>query len=181
MDYSIPGSSVLHCIPELLKFMSIESLMLSNHLILWRPLFLLLSIFLSIRVFSSESALHIKWPKYWSISISPSNEYSRLISFRIDWFNLLCCPRVSPRHSLKCLLQHNNSKASILWCSAFFMVQLSHLYMATGKKKPIALTFVGKVVSAFYQIICCHQVMQPHNSNYQFPDMGFASNFLKIW
>ena len=116
------------------KLMSIESVMPSNHLILCR-LLLLPSIFPSIRGFSSESALHIRWPKYssFSFSISPSNEYSGLISFKIDWFDLLVV-----QGTLKSLLQHHSSKASILWCSAFFMVQLSHPYMTTGKT--IALT-----------------------------------------
>ena len=109
---------------SLLKLMSIESVMPSNHIILCCPLLLLPSIFPSIRVFSNESALHIRWPKYWSISfsISPSNEYSRLLSFRIDWFDLLAV-----QETLKNLLQHQNLKALILWCSAFFMVQLSLL------------------------------------------------------
>ena len=109
--------------------MSVESMMPSNHLILCRPL-LLPSIFPSIRVFSSESALHIRWPKYWSVSfsISPSNEYSGLISFRIDWFDPLA---VQGTH--KSIPQHHSLKASILWRSAFFMVQFSHLYMTTGK------------------------------------------------
>ena len=127
-----------------LKLMSIELLMLSNHLILCCPLFLLPSIFPSIRVFSSESTLHIRWPKYWSFSfnISPSIEYSGLISFRMDWLDLLAIQR-----TLKSPLQHHSSKASILRCSAFFIVQLSHPYMTTGQT--IALTrwtFVGKVM-----------------------------------
>ena len=125
--------------------MSIESVMPSNHLILCHPLLLLPSIFPSIRVFSNESVLHIRWPKYWSFNISPSNEYSRLISFRTDWFDLLAV-----QGTLKSLLQQHSSKASILWCSAFFIVQLSHPYMTTGKT--IALTrwnFVGKVMSLF--------------------------------
>ena len=107
---------------SLLKLMSIESVMLSNHLTLCRTLLFLPSIFSSIRVFSNEPALHIRWPKYWSFSfsLSPSNEYSGLISFRIDWFALLAV-----QWTLKSLLQHHNLKASILWCSAFFMVQLS--------------------------------------------------------
>ena len=112
---------------SLLKFMFVESVMLSNHLILYRPLLLLPSTFSSIRVFSSESALGIKWPKYWSLSISPCNEYSELISFRIDGFDLLAV-----QGNLKNLLQHHNLKASIIWCSTFFMVQLSHPYMTTG-------------------------------------------------
>jgi len=120
---------------SLLKLMSIESMMPSNHLILCCPLLLPLSIFLSIRVFSNESVLHIRWPKYWSFSfnISPSNEYSGLISFRVDWLDLLAV-----QGTLKSLPQYLSSKASILQHSAFFIVQLSHPYMTTGK--PIALT-----------------------------------------
>ena len=114
--------------PSLLKLISIESMMPSNHLLLYCPILLLPSIFPSITVFSSVLALHIRWPKYWSFSISPSNEYSGLISFRIDLFVLLAV-----HGTLKSLLQHHNSKASILQCSAFFIVQLSHLYMTTGK------------------------------------------------
>ena len=110
----------------LLRFMSIESVMPSNHLILCHPLLLLPSIFPSIRVFSNESALHIRWPKYWSFSTSPPNEYSGLISFRTDSFDLLAV-----QGTLKSLLQHHSLKASILWRSAFFMVQLSHPYMTT--------------------------------------------------
>ena len=129
---------------SLLKFMSIESVMSSNHLILYRPFFLPASIFPSIRVFSNESDLCIKWPKYWScsLSISPSNECSGLISFKMVWLDLLAV-----QGTLKSLLQHHSSKASILLCSAFFIVQLSCPYMTTGKT--IALTrqtFVGKVV-----------------------------------
>ena len=117
---------------SLLRFMSIESVMLSNHLILCQPLLLLPSIFPGIRVFSNELALPIRWPKYWSFSfsISLSNEFSGLISFRIDWFNLLAF-----QGTLKSLLQHHSSKASILGCSAFFMVQLSHWYTTAGEKK----------------------------------------------
>ena len=131
--------------------MSIGLVMPSNHLILCRPLLLLPSIFLNIRVFSNESVLHIRWSKYWSFgfSISPFNEYSGLISFRVDWLDLLAVQR-----TLKRLLQHYSSKASILQFSAFFIVQLSHLYMTAGKT--IALTrqtFVGKVMSLF--LICC--------------------------
>ena len=120
---------------SLLKFMSIKSVIPSNHLILWRPL-LLPSIFPSIRVFSNESVLHIRWPKYWSFSlnISPSNEYSGLISFRMDWLDLLAV-----RGTVKSLLQHHSSKASILWCSDFFIVKLSHPYMTTGKKTQLWL------------------------------------------
>ena len=129
---------------SLLKLMSIKSVMPSNHLILCHPLLLSPSIFPSIRVFSNESALHIRWPKYWSFTfnISPSNEHSGLISFRMDWLDVLAVQR-----TLKSLLQHHSSKASILQCSAFFTVQLSHPYMTTGKT--IALTrwtFVGKVM-----------------------------------
>ena len=115
--------------------MSIDSVMPSNHLILCRPLLLLPSIFPSVRVFSNESALHMRWPKYWSFSfsISPSNECSGLTSFRMDWLDLLAV-----QGTLKSLLQHHSSKASILWCSAFFIDQLSHPYMTTGKT--IALT-----------------------------------------
>ena len=115
---------------SLLKLMSIESVMLSNHLILYRPLLLPPSVFPSIRVFSNESVLCIRWPKYWSFSfnISPSNEYSGLISFRVNWFDLF-----SVQGTLKSLLQYHSSKASILQHSAFFIVQLSHPYMTTGK------------------------------------------------
>ena len=130
------------------KPMSIVSVMPSNHLTLCRPLLLLPSIFHSIRVFSNESALRIRWPKYWSFSfnISPYDEYSGLISFKMDWLGL---PVV--QGTLKSLLQHHNSKASILHCSAFFIVQLSHPYMTTGKT--IALTrctSVGKVMSLLF-------------------------------
>ena len=117
---------------SLLKLMSIELVMPSNHLILWHTLLLLPSIFPSIRVFSNDSFLHIRWSEYWSFSISPSKEYSGLISFRIDWFNL------TVQGTLKSLLQHHHSKVSILQHSAFFTVQLSHPYMTTGKT--IALT-----------------------------------------
>uniref|UniRef100_A0AC11ET90 Uncharacterized protein n=1 Tax=Ovis aries TaxID=9940 RepID=A0AC11ET90_SHEEP len=130
--------------------MSIESVMPSNHLILCRPLPLLPSIFSSIRVFSNESALRIRWPKYWSFSfnISPSNEHPGLISFRMDWLDL------AVQGTLKSLLQHHSSKASILWRSAFFILQLSHPYMTTGKT--IALTrwtFVGKVMSLLFNML----------------------------
>ena len=124
-----PQASLSFSISQsLLKPISIELMMPSNHLVLCRPLLLLLSIFPSIRVFSSESVLHITWPKDWSFSISPSNEYSGLISFRMDRFDLFVV-----QGTLKSLLQHHSSKASILWHSAFFMVQLSHPYMTTGK------------------------------------------------
>ena len=133
-----------------LKLMSIESVMPSNQLILCHPLLLLPSIFPSIRVFSNESGLHIRWPKYcsFSFSITPSNVYSELIYFRIDWFDL------AVQGTLKSLLQHHSSKASVLWHSAFFIVQLSHPYMTTGKT--IALTrqtFVGKVISLLFNML----------------------------
>ena len=136
---------------SLLTFMSIESVMPSNHLILCRPLLLLPSMFPSIRVFSNESVLCIKWPKYWSfsLSISPSSEYSGLTSLRMDWLDLLAF-----QGTLKSLLQHHSSKASILQYLAFFPVQLSHPYMTTGKT--IALTrwtFVGKVMSLLFNML----------------------------
>ena len=135
--------SITNC-RSLPRPMSIESVMPSNHLILFHRLLLLPSIFPSIRVFSNESYLRIRWPKYWSFSfnISPSNEHPELISFRTDWLDLLAV-----QGTLKSLLQHHSSKASILWCSVFFIVQLSHPYMTTGKT--IALTrwtFVDKVM-----------------------------------
>ena len=120
-----PSFTISRSLP---KFMSIESVLPSNHLILCCPLLLLPSIFPSIRVFSSESVLHIRWPKCWSFSINPSSEYSGLISFRIDWFDLLAC-----QGTLKSLLHHHSSKASIFQHLTFFMVQLSYLYMTTGK------------------------------------------------
>jgi len=135
---------------SLLKLMSIESVMPFNHLILYRLLLLPPSIFPSIRVSSDESVLHVRWPKYWSfnISISSSNEYSELISFKIDWLDLL-----TVKGTLKSLLQHHSSKASILRCSAFFIVQHSHLYMTTGKTIGLTRwTFVGKVSAFQYAI-----------------------------
>ena len=151
MDCSTPGSSVLHYLQTFLQFMSIELVVLFNHLILCHPLLRLSSIFPSIRVFPNESALHIRWPKFWSFSfsISPSNEYSGLIFFRNDWFDLLAV-----QGTLKSLLQHHSSKASMLRHSAFFTVQLSHPYMTTGKT--IALTrrsFVGKVMSLLLNML----------------------------
>ena len=134
--------------------MSIEStelMMPSNHLILCHPFLLLPSIFPSIRVFSNESVLHLRWPKRWSFmfSISPSNEYSGLISFRMDWFDLLAI-----QGTLKSLLQHHSSKASILWCSAFFMVQLSHPYMTIGKTRALTIyTFIGKEMSPLFNML----------------------------
>ena len=150
MNRSVPGLPVHHQLPESTKTMSIESVMPSNHLILYRPLLLLPSIFPSIRVFSNESALRIRWPKYWSFSynISPSNEHPGLI-FRMDWLDLLAV-----QGTLKSLLQHHSSKVSILRCSAFFLVQLSHPYVTTGKI--IALTrwtFVGKVMSLLFSML----------------------------
>ena len=129
MNHSMPGLPVYHQIPESLKPMSIELMMPSKHFILCRPLLLLPSVFPSIRVFFNESALCIRWPKYWSISlnISAPNEHRGLI-FRMDWLDLLAV-----QGTLKSLLQHHSSKASILLCSAFFTVQLSHPYMTTGK------------------------------------------------
>ena len=136
---------------SLLKLMSIESVMPSNHFILCRPLLLLSSIFHSIRVFSNESVLHIRWPKYWSFSfsISPSNDYSGLISFRMDWLDLLAV-----QGTLKCLLQHHSSIASILRGSAFFIVQPSHPFMTT--EKTIALTrwtFIDKEISLLFNML----------------------------
>ena len=138
------------------KLMSIEWMMPSNHLILCCPLLLLPSIFLSIWVFSNESALRIRWPKYWSFSfkISPSNEHPGLISCRIDWLDLLAV-----QGTLKSLLQHHSSKASILQCSAFFMVQFPHPYMTTGKIKALTVwTFVSKIMSLPFNMLSrfCH-------------------------
>ena len=136
---------------SLLRLMPVELVIPSNHLILCRPLLLLPPIPLSIRVFSNESTLHMRWPKYWSFSfsISPSSEHPGLISFRMDWLDLLAA-----KGTLKSLLQHHSSKASILWCSAFFIVQLSNPHMTTGKT--IALTrwtFVDKVVSLLFNML----------------------------
>ena len=150
MDCSTPGFPDHHQLWSLLKLMSMGSVMPSNHLILCHPLLLPPSVFPSIRVFS-ESALCIRWPKYWSFSfsISPSNDYSGLISFRMDWLALLAV-----QGTLKSLFQQHSSKASILQSSAFFIVQLSHPYMTTGKT--IALTrwtFVGKVMSLLFNML----------------------------
>ena len=140
---------------SLLKLTSIESVMPSNHLILYYPHLFLPSVFPSIRVFSNESALCIRWPKYWSFrfNISPSNEHTGLISFRMDWLDLLAIQGI-----LKSLLQHHSSKTAILWCSAFFIVQLSHPYMTTGKTIALSIrTFFGKVMSlvfVFFLIYC---------------------------
>ena len=132
-----PASLFITNARSLLKCMSIELVMPSNHIILCHLFLLLPSIFLSIRVFSKESVLRSRWPNYWRFSISPSNEYFGLISFRMDWLDLLAVQR-----TLKSLLQHHGSKASVLWCSVFFMVQLSHPYLTTGKT--IALTWLAK-------------------------------------
>ena len=136
---------------SLLKLMSVDLVLPSYHLIFFCPFLLLPSTFPSIRVFSGESALRIRWSKYWSFSfsISPSNEYSGLISFRMDWLDLL-----EAQGTLKCLLQHHSSKALILWCSAFFMGQLSHPYMIT--RKTIALTrqnFAGKAMFLLFNML----------------------------
>ena len=134
---------------SLLKLMSIESVMLCNDIILCHPLLLLTFIFPRIRIISNESVLRIRWPMYWSFSISLSNEYLRLISFRIDWFDLLAV-----QGTLKSLLQHHSSKESILWCSAFFTVQLSHQYMTAGKTTALTTwTFVGKVISLIFNTL----------------------------
>ena len=151
MDHRTPGLPALTNSWNLPKLMSIESVMPSNHLILCRPLLLLPSIFPSIRVFSNESALHIRWPKYWSFSfnITPSNEHPGLISFRMDWLDLLAV-----QGTLKSLLQQHSSKASVLQHSAFFIAQLSHPYMTTGKT--IALTrwtFVVKVMFLLFNML----------------------------
>ena len=145
MNCSTPGFPVHHQLRSPPKFILIESVMPSNHLILCRPLLLLPPIFPSIRVFSNESALHIRWPKYWSfsLSITPSNKHPGLISFKMDWLDFLAVQGI-----LKSLLQHHSSKASIHQLSAFFIVQLSHPYMTT--RKTIALTrqtFIDKVMS----------------------------------
>ena len=133
------------------KLIPIELVMPSNHLILCHPLLLLPSIFPSIRVFSNESVLRMRWPKYWSFSfsISPSNEHPGLISFRMDWLDPLAV-----QGTLKSLLQHHSSKASNLQCSALFIVQLSHAYMTTGKTIPLTRrTFVGKAISLFFNML----------------------------
>ena len=148
MNHSTPGLPVPHQLPE---FTCIESEMPSSHLILCRPLLLLPLIPPSIRVFSSESTLHTRWPAYWSfgLSISPSKEHPGLVSFRMDWLDLLAV-----QGTLKSLLQHHRSKASFLWRSAFLMVQLSHPYMTTGKTIGLtSQTFVGKVISRLFNML----------------------------
>ena len=154
MDCSMPGSmpaSLSFTISwSLLKLMSMESVVASNHLILCCPLLLLPSTFPSIKIFSNESAVCIRWPKYWhfSFSIIPSNECSGLISFRIDWFDL------AVQGTLKRLFQHHSLKASVLWCSAFFMVQLTDSYMTTGKTIALTIqTSVGKVMSLLFNTL----------------------------
>ena len=137
---------------SLLKLMFIQLVMPSNHLILCSLVLLLPSVFASIKVFSDELSLHIRWPKYWSFSfnISPSNAYSGLISFRMDWFDLFAV-----RGTLKSLLQHHSLKASVLQCSACFVVQFLHPYMTTGENKALTIwTFVGKVMSLLYTVLC---------------------------
>ena len=152
MDCSTPGLPVHHQLPEFTqKLMSMESVMPSNHLILCHPLLLLPSIFPSIRVFPNESTLRIRWPKYWSFSfnISPSNEHPGLISFRTDWMYLRAV-----QGTLKSLLRHHRSKASLLRCSAFFIVQLSRPYMTTGKTIDLTRwTFVGQVMSLIFNML----------------------------
>ena len=148
MDCSMPGFPIHHHSQSLLKLTPTESVIPSTYLILCRPLLLPPSIFPSIRVFSNESVLRIRWPKYWSFSfnISPSNEYSGLISFRIDWLDLL-----TVQGTPKSLLQHHSSKTSVLRHSAFFVVQHSHPYMTTGKTTALTRwTFVGKVMSLLF-------------------------------
>ena len=151
MNCSTPGLPVHHQLPEFTQLTSIESMMPSSHLILCQSLFLLPPIPPSIRVFSNESTPHMRWPKYWSFSFSfiSSKEHPGLISFRMDWLDLLAV-----QGTLKSLLQHHSSKASILRHSAFFTVQLSHLYMTTGKTIALTrLSFVGKVMSLLLNVL----------------------------
>ena len=151
MNRSMPGLPVITNSRSSPKLMSIKSLMLSSHLILCHPLLFLPPITPSIRVFSNESTLRMRWPKYWScsFSISPSNEQPGLISFRMD-----CLDLFAVQGTLKSLLQHQSSKAPILWCSAFFIVQLSHPYMTTGKTIVLTRqTFVDKVMSLFFNML----------------------------
>ena len=160
----MPGFSVLHCLPEFAQTYIVELMMLSNLLILCHTLFFLPSVFTRIRVFSNESVLHIRLSKDWSFSfsISPSDEYSGLVSLRMDSLDLLAV-----QGTLKSLLQHHNLKASFLQCSAFFMVQLSHPYMTTGKT--IALTrwtFVGKVMSLLFNALSRFVIAFFHGSKY---------------
>ena len=167
-----------------LRLMSIELVMPSSHLILWRPLLLLPPIPPSIRVFSNESTLHMRWPKYWSLSFSiiPSKEIPGLISFRMDWLDLLAV-----QGALKTLLQHHSSKASILWHSAFFTVQLSHPYMTTGKTIALARwTFVGKVMCLLLNILSRLVITFLSRmfliTNYiSFTDMELFIYFISFW
>ena len=175
MNHRMPGLQSTTNSQSSPKPMSIESVMPSNHLILCCPLLLLPSIFPSIRVFSNGSALHIRWPKYWSFSfnISPSNEHPGLISFRMDWLDLLAVQR-----TLKSLLQHHSSKASILRCSAFFTVQLSRPYITTGKT--IALTrwtSVGKVMSLLLNMLSRLVVTFLHNYQVNKPNLSTKIQF----
>ena len=154
MDYSTPGLPVHHQLLETTQthvYHVYESVMLSNHLIFCHPFLLPLSIFPSLRVFSNESVLRMRWSKYWSFSfsISPSNEYSELISFTMGWLDLLAV-----QGTLKSLIQHHSLKASIIWCSAFFIVQLSYPYMTTGKTTALTRrTFVGKVMFLLFNML----------------------------
>ena len=155
MNRSMPGLPVHHQLRSSLKLMCIELVIPSSHHILYRPLVLLPPIPPNIRVFPNESALRMRWPKYWSFSfnVSPFNENPDLISFRMDWLDLLAI-----QGTLKCLLQHHSSKPSILWCSAFFMVQLSHPYMTTGKTIALTIrTFVSKVMSLLFNFSFCNE------------------------
>ena len=149
--------------------MSIESVMPFSYLDICCPLLFLSAIFPSIRVFSNELGLYIRWPKYWSFNISPSSEYSGLISFRINWFDLLAV-----QGTLKCLLQHHSSKASILQLSAFFLVQLLQPYMTTGKTTALTRqTFVGKVISLLFNILCMLVIVfLPRSSSVQFSSVA---------
>ena len=157
--------------------MSIKSVILSNYLVLCCPLPLMPSIFPSMRVFSNESALLIRCPNCWSFSISPSNEYSGLTSFRIDWFDLSAIQGILKSH-----LQHQSSKASILWCSAFFMVQLSHPYMTIGKTRALTRqTFVGKVMSLLFNMLSSFSFKMQASFNFMAPvticsDFGAQEN-----
>ena len=174
----------------LLKFMSIDSVMPSNYLILCHPFLLLPSIFPSVRVFDNELVLCIRWLKYWSFSvsfsISPSNVYSGLISFRIDWFDFLAV-----QGALKSLLQHHSSKASILWCSAFFMAHLSHQYMTVGKVITWTIwTFVGKVMSLLFNMLSrlvildtykCHHFMANRRGKSRGSDRFFSWVPRSLW
>ena len=176
MDCSMPGFLFLTISQSLPKVKSIESMILSSHLTLCHTLLLLPSVFPSIKVFSNELALHISWPKYWSCSFSfiSSNEYSGLISFRIDWFDLLAVQGTLQHHSFKVfsstiVLQHHSSKASVLQGSAFFMIQLSHLYMTTGKTATLTIwTIASKVMPLLFNTLSKF-VMLPSGSGVKNP------------